>query len=94
MIFESFVQDFCSPFMFEIWLGKAMIANQQMNAPMPMAYTQFMQAVDSASRDKRPMKVVCHGTCPIEKLNGDVEEKPAKVIFYNATYESEIGINE
>lgn len=80
--------------MFEIWVGNAILENTQITMPMPMAYTQFIQISDKLSQDKRPMKVVCHGVCPIKHLSGDIEDKPAKVIFYNATYESEIGVNE
>ena len=83
-----------SPFIFEVWLGNAMLENTQMTAPMPMVYTQFMGIVDRLAKDNRPMKVVCHGICPVKKFNGETEDKPSKVIFYNATYESEIGIDE
>ena len=83
-----------SSFMFEIWLGNAILENTQMTAPMPMVYTQFMGIVDGLAKDKRPMKVVCSGICPVEYSNVDVKDKPAKVIFYNTTYESEIGIDE
>lgn len=92
MIFESFFIG--SPFTFEVWLGNAMLENIQMTMPVPMAYTQFMGTADKIVQDKRPIKVVCSGICPVKYPNGDVKEKPAKVIFYNATYESEIGIDE
>lgn len=91
MIFGNFIG---SPFIFEIWIGNAMLENTQMTAPMPIVYTQFMGIVDRLAKDKQPMKVVCRGICPVEKFNGETEDKPAKVIFYNATYESEIGIDE
>lgn len=71
-----------------------MLENTEMTAPMPMVYTQFMGIADKLARDKRPMKVICRGVYTIEHPNGDTEDKPSKVIFYNATYESEIGINE
>ena len=83
-----------SPFIFEIWLGNAMLENTQMTAPMPMVYTQFMGIVDKLAKDKRPMKVACRGVYTVEHPSGDTEDKPAKVIFYNTTYEKELGINE
>lgn len=94
MIFGNFSQEFGSPFMFEVWLGNAMVENYQIHTPMPVAYMQFLQIADKLAKDKRPMKVGCHGVYTIEHPSGDTEDKPSKVIFYNATYESEIGIDE
>lgn len=94
MIFGNFSQEFGSPFMFEVWLGNAVVENYQIHTPMPVAYMRFIQIADNLAKDKRPMKVECRGVCPVEKFNGETEDKPSKVIFYNATYESEIGIDE
>ena len=38
------------------------------------------------------MKVVCRGIYTVVPM--ETEDKPSKVIFYNPTYESEIGIDE
>ena len=94
MIFGNFSQELGSPFMFEVWLGNAMVENYQIHTPMSFAYMQFIQIADKLAKDGRPMKVVCRGVCPVEKLNGETEDKPAKVVFYNKTYESEIGVDE
>ena len=94
MIFGNFSQEFGSPFMFEIWLGNAMVENYQLHTPTPVAYMQFIQIADKLAKDKRPMKVVCRGVYTIEHPSGDTEDKLAKVTFYNATYESEIGVDE
>lgn len=94
MIFGNFAQEFGSPFMFEVWLGNAVVETYQIHAPMPVAYMQFIQIADKLAKDKRPMKVKCRGVYTIEHPNGDTKDKPAKVIFYNKTYESEIGIDE
>ena len=94
MIFGNFSQELGSPFMFEVWLGNAMVENYQIHTPMSFAYMQFIQIADKLAKDKRPMKVVCRGVYTIEHPSGDTEDKPSKVIFYNTTYESEIGIDE
>lgn len=94
MIFGNFAQEFGSPFMFGVWLGNVMVESYQIHTPMPVAYIQFIQIADKLAKDKRPMKVECRGVYTIECPNGDTEDKPSKVIFYNATYESEIGIDE
>ena len=94
MIFGNFAQELGSPFMFEVWLGNAVVENYQIYTPMPVAYIQFIQMVNKLAKDKRPMKVKCRGVYTIEHPSGDTEDKPSKVIFYNKTYESEIGIDE
>ena len=94
MIFGNFSQEFGSPFMFEVWLGNSVVENYQIHTPMPVAYMQFIQIADKLAKDKRPMKVACRGVYTVEHPSGDTEDKPAKVIFYNATYESEIGVDE
>ena len=94
MIFGNFSQEFGSPFMFEVWLGNSVVENYQIHTPMPVAYMQFIQIADKLAKDKRPMKVACRGVYTVEHPSGDTEDKPAKVIFYNTTYEKELGINE
>ena len=83
-----------STFTFEVWLGNEVLENTQITAPMPVAYTQFMGIADRLTQSKQPMKVVCRGICTVGFPNGDTKDKPAKVTFYNKTYESEIGIDE
>lgn len=91
MIFSDFVS---SPFIIEVWLGNAVLEGYQLHTPIPFVYTQFMEMASRIAKDKRPMKVKCSGVYTIKHPNGDTEDKPAKVVFYNATYESEIGIDE
>ena len=51
MIFGNFSQEFGSPFIFEVWLGNAMVENHQIHTPMPVAYMQFIQIADKLAKE-------------------------------------------
>lgn len=83
-------------FHFDIWLGNVIVESFGSQTIPSMAYANFMSIAEDIAQKKEPMKVVCTSTADVQpnNLNDASVEKPVKMIFYNQTYEKEIGINE
>jgi hypothetical protein len=93
MIFTDFANEL-PEFEFKVWVGNAITEAFQFRLPVEAAWMQFQNMATQIAQQNVPMKVVCISTVSVPQFNGECKQKPAKFIFYNPTYEKELGINE
>ena len=66
----------------EIYVGNAMIQQQQLQMPDQMMAMQFAQIVNKLANAPQPMKVILRGT-------NEWEDKPARIEYYNLRWDGE-----
>ena len=76
-------------FIFETYIGNAMIERVQQQLPFPMAYDMFVNSVVRMSQKNQPMKLVCKSNKEIEIKPYEWVEKPVTLTYYNNKWDGE-----
>ena len=70
----------------ELTIGSDIVESRHFKAPYQMIVAQCQQLVNQIAQDQRPMKVVFRGTKNVELPNGDIAQKPSRLIYANNKY--------